>query len=472
MHQYLTVLSFGNVIVMGRLASSMLCLFLMFALLFVQKVNVPLVKGSPSIYQGDLILTGNNVTTIEGRFDINGSIIVQDNATLMLKNAFLNFTQINDYQYYIWLKLPSGGNPHLLAYNSTITSTSNYSVFIYMYANSTTTIDNCTCTSCNFGPEDHSVLSISNSSVYFLQPTAFSVVNINESTIEFLHNHDYSETKVYNSEIDTLLTLSRSVKCTISKLEPSFFSYWSFIDNCSVTIQSGGYAPNITLTETKVNGWRFCFYGSSNATIINSTINSVGGYDSSVTYLKSTTVNEDASAQSSSMLVIEDSILKLRLWAYDSSDVWLLNSTRKYLNIYYSGKVHFSWYLNVHVKDSVDQAVPFANVTATFPNATVADSKQTDATGWAAFPLMEKMVNATGEYPIGNYTVKAEYGLYSKVTTVNMTGTQETILQLPFTQQVIPEFPSFLAPSLLAAVTVIGTLLYKKKQLKSTEKET
>jgi hypothetical protein len=56
------------------------------------------VKASSDIHQGDLILTGNNVTTIEGRFDINGSIIVEENATLILINAILNFTQTSHWQ--------------------------------------------------------------------------------------------------------------------------------------------------------------------------------------------------------------------------------------------------------------------------------------------------------------------------------------------------------------------------------------
>jgi len=42
----------------------------------------------------------------------------------------------------------------------------------------------------------------------------------------------------------------------------------------------------------------------------------------------------------------------------------------------------------------------------------------------ARFTLMEKMINATGEYPVGNYTVEATYLTHSNVTTVNMTGNQ------------------------------------------------
>ncbi len=52
-----------------------------------------------SAYQGFLFLSGNNVTTIEGRFDINGSIIVEENATLIFRDAVISFLQIDNYQF-------------------------------------------------------------------------------------------------------------------------------------------------------------------------------------------------------------------------------------------------------------------------------------------------------------------------------------------------------------------------------------
>ena len=99
---------------------------LLLALLFLGKVNIPLVKASPDIYQGDLVLTGNNVTVIEGRFDINGSIFVEENATLILKDTILNFTFGSPHS--LNLQNPVNGNPRLIANNATIIgmSTSRY----------------------------------------------------------------------------------------------------------------------------------------------------------------------------------------------------------------------------------------------------------------------------------------------------------------------------------------------------------
>ena len=78
---------------MKKLHFTFSVLFILLAFTLVQWGGISIVKASPEIYQGNLILEGNNVTIIEGVFDINGSIIVEENATLLLKDALLNFTQ-------------------------------------------------------------------------------------------------------------------------------------------------------------------------------------------------------------------------------------------------------------------------------------------------------------------------------------------------------------------------------------------
>ena len=70
-----------------RLVFTLLTSFSLIVILLVREGAISNVKASPDIYQGDLVLQGNNVTIIEGRFDINGSIIVEENATLILRNA-------------------------------------------------------------------------------------------------------------------------------------------------------------------------------------------------------------------------------------------------------------------------------------------------------------------------------------------------------------------------------------------------
>ena len=324
---------------------------LLLASICIQKGNIPTVKAS--VQQGDLVISGNTVYTIEGRFDINGSIIVEENATLIFKNAVLNFTQAYAFQHNITLKNPAHGHPRLLVEN--VLDSSNRAYEMWFYGNSSVSISNFTTAAARLYMWNSSFASISNSAMYYIYPMHYSLVNMSNS--------------VLSGEI----------------------------------------------------------IGTSN----------------SRTYIYNSTIN--------------------KLWYYYGNPrVWLVNSTSNIYDIRNQSEVYVCWYLNVHVRDSISQNVPSANATALYPNATVAESKLTDASGWAKLTLMEKMKNATGDYPVGNYTVLATYGVYNNTATLNMTGNQELTLALGF---VIPEFPSFLIPPLFMIATLLAVIAYRKKRI-------
>ena len=128
---------------MKRLVFVILVSSFLFSLVFVQEENIVAVKAYSSIYQGDLILTGNNVTVIEDRrFDINGSIIVEENATLILNNAVVNLIQTMDFQHRMRFASLPEHNPFLQAADVMITS--NHRFIIWFYYNSSAAISNCT----------------------------------------------------------------------------------------------------------------------------------------------------------------------------------------------------------------------------------------------------------------------------------------------------------------------------------------
>jgi len=384
---------------------------LLLSLAFLQKGNIPTVKAFPDVYQGDLILNGNNVTVIEGMFDINGSIIVEENATLILRNALLNFVQTTNNQFNLTLRNPANGNPRLMAYNSTIDS--NADLRLTLKGNSTADLNKAIIpwrVPCR--AEDVSILSISNSSyvdTLFAESGSSALIMVQNSTIHQWQNYGYNtapEAQVYDSTIDNLLIGSSSVNCTISGLHSGLVTYWNFIENCSVASSGGpgGVAPNITLINTQVGLWGFAFYSSSNVMVIASLV--------------------QASAYGQTIIQI-------------------------------------FWYLDVHVVDDINQDVPYANVTATYPNTTLAESKLTGEDGWTKLTLIEKIKNSTGEYPIGIYTVEATYETYSNTTTVEMTGTQQITLTLE--GFIIPEFPSFLILPLLLIATLLAVIVYRRK---------
>jgi hypothetical protein len=379
------------------------------------------VEASPGLRQEDLIINGDNVTIIEGRFDINGSIIVEENATLVLKDAVLNVTQTRNAEHEMTFRNPAGGNPRLEVDNATITA-SNYYFWISLYSNSSAIINNLTAPSkIDLVTHDSSSVSMLDSELFALYGYDYSVVEVENSAFSMLWSSDsstvavsnctinsylltqeYSVIGISNSTLRELQVEARSVNCSIFSLEPGFFASWNYSLDCSVSIAHGGYAPEVMVKDSQIQGWRFDFYGSSNATIVNCTID----------YLTS----------------------------HDSSFVNMVNSPCSYIIIDYEGKVVIHWILNVHVTDSIGQDVPAANVTITYPNATLAQSKLSDVEGKTKMIMMEKMMNATGEYPVGNYTVEATYDIYSDGTEVNMTENRQANLMLE--NFIIPEFPS------------------------------
>jgi len=432
--------------------------FLLLTLPLMYKGDIPIVKASPDIYFGDLVLNGNNVTLIENMgFDINGSIIITENATLILENSILNLTQASERQFNVTLENGANGNPRLLVYNSTLTSASGLEYLVYVKDNSTAAINNSTISeflSCS----DESTVTVLNSSyVDILYGYGSTVITVNSSAVREWHNYDSPQVEVYDSRINSLVTGSTSINCTISNLQEGNMSYWNFLSNCSVLFD-GGYCPNVTLVNTGVEWWRFAFYGSSDARVIDSTIWEV----SAIAWTGFTVVNLTRSSftyvncYGSNELWIDDSLID-SLYVAQLSTAWLLDTTCNSLTVDENASVYVNWYLDVYVKDVLYQFVPSANVTVTFPNMTVADSKLTDGYGWVRFALMEKMINTTAQYPIGNYSVQAIYLIHSNSTTVNMTANQQT--ELTFQDLVIPEFPSFLILPLFFMATLLAVYI-------------
>ncbi len=440
--------------------------FLLLTVGLLQKKAIVSVEASPDIYQGDLILNGNNVTVIEGRFDINGSIIVEENATLILQNAVLNFTQVDDFQFTMIFRNPVNGNPRLLAENTTIAS-SGYYLEIDFYGNTSASLNNLTASTAYLYGWESSVTEISNATLWDCGGLDFAIVNLANCdlcfaiearedssfsvfncTLQLLQAYSRLNIDVLNSTIEKCFLVTQSANCSVDGLKPGFFDYWDFQQNCSVLTAPGGWASNLTLTGTQVESWKFEIYEYSNITISNSKLNEIYARGFSDVFICNSTTE----------------YLNTRL---AHTTFRFVNSTSNRYNIQDQSEVYVCWYLDVHVTDSIGQNVPSANVTATYPNATTAGSKLTDIDGWATFTLVEKMKNATGEYPVGNYTVEAAYETHSKSTSVNMTGNQQIILQLE--DFVIPEYPINIMMLLLIAITTLVITFSARKTLRKTQ---
>jgi hypothetical protein len=186
---------------------------------------------------------------------------------------------------------------------------------------------------------------------------------------------------------------------------------------------------------------------------------------SSVTVQNSTSIIECVVSLDSSKVWIIDSAVGSNygvIYCWNSATIWLINASTydsPIVNISDNAAIYVEWYLKVHVIDSIGQNVPFANVTAICHDTTVAESGLTDSNGQARLTLIEKVINATGSYSFGNYTVTVKYDLHTQQQSVNMTGNQEITIQLSF---IIPEFRlSLILPIFKMAISVAIT--YKRK---------
>jgi hypothetical protein len=404
---------------MRKLLFVILVSVLLLSLYLVRSEGILNVEASADIYQGDLILDYNNVTIIEGYFGINGSIHVKDNATLILRNAVINFTK---YGSGILLRYPANGNPRLQAENTEIAG----HTYSHLYDNSSATFSNVT----------------GNAYFQFYDETSGSFV---DSTLDGVNAREDSTVTVSNSTLQYLDVTMFHGNASLANLSPGFYNHWDFQENCSVTFTPQTEAPELIVNQTTVNiGWSFSFQGNSTATISKCEL-----------YVH---------ANGWSVVDARDSIIST-VELYESAIATLTNTTYTLLRPFGSTEVYVYWYLDVQVLDdspAPGQSVQSANVTASFSNGTLVGHALTGMDGWTRLILMEKMTNATGDYHVGTYTVNATYSPYSNGTSLNMIGNQAITITLE--GFVIPEFPSFLMLSLFAIATLLAVIAYKRKR--------
>ncbi|MEM3695220.1 MAG: carboxypeptidase-like regulatory domain-containing protein [Candidatus Bathyarchaeia archaeon] len=425
------------------------------------EVKLNLFYSYPASYNGDIILRDNECLCVNGLLNLNGSIIAEENATLILRNAWINFTQTGNYQFTMTCR----GNASLILENSNITS--DYSFNIQFEGNSTATIDGLLTNAFMLTFMQHSSADITNSmlqkNLYVYGPAKVSASNCTiDRSVVLLYN---AECVFSNCTINDWISITVSyANVTIADLEPGYINYWNFLENCSVEVYPTGYAPNVTIIETNVaDGLALHCYGSSNITIFRSTLFTLYFYESTKAEIYNSKVTVFIGTNENAYCYLEDTETYY-LHLYGNSRVWAFNATIHITpNIYDNAKLYVGWLLKIHVIDQAQPPndVPNANVTITAPGfGTVAYGK-TQSNGWAAFNLLEKIVNATGtEYEFGPYTIEADYEGHYNSETVTMNGNQEITITLPF---IIPEFTLQIMLATLIALT-LTTLLYKRKQ--------
>ena len=210
---------------MKRLGLVLLTLALCLASARVQGRNSFAVQVFTGVLSGDLNLAGNNVTIIEGHFDIDGNLIVTQNATLILRNAIVNIVQHKDFEHGIVLTNSSGGRPTLEVSNTIINSTYKYSIDTYQNSSISVHDSNFTAQTPAYGwisLHDSSSASFQNVTVHGLNSmTKVDYVIIENSSIDILNIYgpaaiNYSNITQSNSYGSGLVLIG---ECSIAQVQ-------------------------------------------------------------------------------------------------------------------------------------------------------------------------------------------------------------------------------------------------------------
>jgi hypothetical protein len=461
-------------------------------------------EGAVYVHEGDLVVAGNETLTFENCTLIqNGNIFVRENGTLILKNCELVLNQSGLYQYR--LEVRDGGR--LLAVGVNLSS--EYG-FDQSYG------DDSVVNFTDSAWERSTWTYASGGSLYMQNVSELGHFMVSTDAVfddctgyGFLMTMENADVEVYGSYIGIAYVRARDSAVNVTGLHGGVVEYFNTFNNLTV---SGGTVANLTILDSDV---RFGFepydsslavsdcdldglemYGNSSVSVVDSTMISVhvadgvnlSLYNASVqsyivAYANSRTVADrsyvyrvEASdeaycsfngssvswieAYESSVVRVADSEL-LRLSASQESAVSLVNCCCiPVLSAYDQAEVLVSWYLDVHVVDSTGQNVSSANVTA-FLDAALVESELTGADGLARLVLLGKTINATGEFPVAEYSVNATYLGFLSTTTADMTGNGQITLTLE--GLIIPELQTYLMLPLLILSSLLAFATRKKK---------
>ncbi|MEM3536383.1 MAG: hypothetical protein QXF44_01265 [Candidatus Bathyarchaeia archaeon] len=429
---------------------------------------------------GDLIIGGDTVYVMEGEYNVNGNIIVEENATLVMRNALVNFTQTANEEFNMTFRNPVNGNPRLVVEGNT-TIASNYYMYVFFLENSTAEINGLTTNQkITLVIKDYSSFMVTNSALqYFVFSYGYSTATFADctigkwyiyqdstakaenSTITFMYASGNANINTWNSTIQSLRFEVYSINCTIDGLKPSFFNYWNFRLACGVSVTADGFASNLILNNTEVNYFSFDFKGSSNVTAYNIQVWAIALYYSSSLLMHSSSVNSLATYNTATVRAYNSTAL----WAYvhNTSVIFAINSTISYPFVGEQAILYWLYYLHVHVQDLLGASVPSATVNVYIQGTSTPEfSDVTNSTGDAQFILQGKMQNATGEYAFEPYVVEAVYSSYVNTTNVEMNTNKEVTITLDF---ILPEFPSLLAmPLFFLATSLLFLIIFRKRR--------
>ncbi len=401
--------------------------------------HVTVVYKSVYIHNGELVVKENSTMYIHDTYFIqnNGDIHVEYNGTLIIKNAVLYFNQTHDYNWSIVIGSTTWVNDklyyygHLIMENVTIISNYDFNIVIYGTANfsyvNTYHIDR---DNIPYG-KPYIRLSIGHANAPGkygnIGETPPTKVLINNSQIEIVFTGGGWDLNEHNVELIAKDSVFRALE---------FYGYSKGrIMNC--TLYHGLEVLEHSNVSISLSHIYEVFLGikPSNVSlhIVNCTIDdyiSIAPKTEANISIISSSLNRiwDESGKTR-VLLISSNVSETILKGNSSMDTY--NSTLSGANLYNESKIYVSRRLDIHTMDTQGENLSLVNITIRYSNNTLVSSKFTDKDGNTGFYLTEKIINATGEYYLGDYIVSTRYLSYLWSRTVKITNDTEITMILP-----------------------------------------
>jgi parallel beta-helix repeat protein len=259
-----------------------------------------------------VFIGGNTVFTIEdSTFTIQGNLLVQDNATLILRNCNLILNQSSYYQF----EIETQGNGIIICSNTNISSNYNFDMNLYgSYANFTRTNWNVyTYTNGNSINVTDSVglgsFWISNKG-YFYNCTGNG----------YIDGTTGSQVVISNCNIDNAYIETSNSVFSASSLRNGYINYFNTFS--SLTVTSGNFT-NLTIINSNLQFGLWFVLGGSNATFTNSQIYYCYAYSNSGIVLHNCTLSDLYVADQTVVSAYDSQIYYC--YAYSNSGIFLHN---------------------------------------------------------------------------------------------------------------------------------------------------
>jgi len=465
-------------------------IFALLILLVALSVNASVEKLERSIptYEGDLVLSGNDVLVVENQtLTVEGNIFISGNATLILRNATLLLLQEECFQREIVLANASNGNPRMLLVSSTVTSNHHY--YLRLYDNASLVA-----TSSEF---DSVYVILLDRSVAVLERTTlindFGSKVLGKASIEFVNSKanimlvaSSNDNSFVNSSIDAVNAFDTRLHLNGSRVMTLYAENSSVIARgCQFSLSASFVGGDVQITNSSAGILKFegnvnaCAENCTSDVLVISLVNSTGEAasirvsDGHIALLDERNVTVSSVNLSLRDLLVGKVNFELKgsskFELYNSSDVFLYALDRSRASLYDSNvsfAVHDDalafvyWSLAVSVLNPDGSPAQGATVEVSFDNGTTFARGTTDKNGVTFFYLLGKVASSTHEKQLRYHIVaRADSYVASAEAVPNAPMKLTMVLQLPSAVDILGVFAA-----LLTTISYVLLRARKKKQ--------